>query len=76
MKNKSGKKLQTVLLTLVMVIGLLPVASMTAYAAEQSVTLKSGTTSSGPIISTGFLDRKSRRLMGRGERHHCYQERR
>ncbi|WP_026523459.1 Ig-like domain-containing protein [Butyrivibrio sp. MB2005] len=48
------KRFLGILLTLVLVLGLMPGMSLTAYATEQSVTLTKSATSSGVISSSGF----------------------
>ena len=52
---KTKKRLLSVLLSLALMLGLMPGMSLTAYAAEASVTLQNGTLSSG-VISSTLLD--------------------
>ena len=51
MKQKTGRKLLSFLLTLVMVVGLMQGMGLTAYAAEQKVTFTAGGTNNGITVS-------------------------
>ena len=53
---KMKKRLLSILLSLVLVLWLMPGMSLTAYAAEESVTIKKDTFSSGVIQSSGLFN--------------------
>ena len=58
MKQKTGRKLLSFLLTLALVLGLMPGMSLTAYAAEQKVTFTAGGTNNGITVSpTMYMDK-------------------
>ena len=74
MKQKTGRKLLSFLLTLAMVVGLMPGMSLTAYAASTTVTwnasditdARDSFTKDGITITARMIDDRDKNFMGSG----------